>query len=193
MDDAEFTAAFEQWVAMLTEHPAHYDWLTLWEEAGTSLPDKSIGAIVDLYSQGNQEQKNRIGCYIDKRSDIQYDIPGFMMRTARLIKSPSDGPLLSLGLLACEMVGHHPDYRDLYIALTMLRYGAERVGIDPKPFFAESARTADSYLKPFLTYVLNYTDYNVRYSVRVSGPPEWKREAKISFLTKLRRLFTPHA
>ena len=114
-------------------------------------------------------EREQIRSLFQKKRGLQNVLLGFAYRAADGINSPSDIPLLRLGLAAMSIEDFSVDYRDSLLALAELCVRAERAGIDPRPVFDEIAEMSSAQvstggaknptckiLKDFQTYaVLN--------------------------------------
>lgn len=105
-----------------------------------------------------------------------------MARAARLIEVTNDPRWLRRGLVAACIEDGRYDFRDLIASLSILRFGAERAGIEIEPFFREALEISSLQspsreawpLRKILLDVNSYPKSTLRHFVRVFGPPEWK-------------------
>ena len=134
---------------------------------------KEINAFYDQlmpqYLVAVDAEREEIRSLFRKKRGLQTALLGFAYRAADGINSPSDIPLLRLGLAAMSIEDFSVDYRDSLLALAELCVRAERAGIDPRPVFDEIAEMSSAQvstggaknptckiLKDFQTYaVLN--------------------------------------
>jgi hypothetical protein len=105
---------------------------------------------------------------------------GYVRGVAVRIGSPDDVAWRRRGLAIAAVEGGRIDYRDTIVSLVILRYGAERAGIDPRPFFDEAMATASPQGRLCLRNARDHSRRDVLYTVREMGPPEWRAEARRS-------------
>lgn len=154
-----------------------------WGGVGASPMDARLAAFSELYVDADPDQRKMISDSFDGEELRELGV--FVARSARLIEATGDPRWLRRGFAAACIEGGRYDFRDLISSLSILRYGAERAGIEVEPFFHEAlemslpARSTKtlSLQEIFLT-VKSYPKQTLRDFVREFGPPEWEDEMK---------------
>ena len=95
--------------------------------------------LMPQYLSAADAEREQVRSLFRKKRGLQNTLLGFAYRAADRINSPSDIPLLRLGLAAMSIEDFSVDYRDSLLALAELCVRAERAGIDPRPIFDEIA------------------------------------------------------
>jgi hypothetical protein len=154
-----------------------------WRDIGASPMDSRLAAFSELYADADADQRRIIEDFFDGEELRELEI--FVARSARLMETTGDPRWLRRGLAAACIEGGRYDFRDLISSLSILRYGAERAGIEVEPFFHEAlamdlpanSAKAPSLQEIFLT-VKSYPEPTLRRFVREFGPPEWRDEVR---------------
>jgi hypothetical protein len=172
MDNIEFETRFSNLKSKVRRNGPRYD-DQIAENSSTERIDELFSDFADLYSDSSREQKSEIFDYFaDKK--IRFDFWIYIQRIAMLIESRDDGKWLQRGLAAALMDGGRGEWKELYITLPMLRYGAERVGIDVKAYFDEAFKFANQPIISVFKHALTEDEY--RFTIQTSGPEEWANE-----------------
>jgi len=95
--------------------------------------------LMPQYLSADDAEPEEIRSLFRKKRGLQNTLLGFAYRAADGINSPSDTPLLRLGLAAISVEDFSVDYRDTLLGLAELCVRAERAGIDPRPVYDEIA------------------------------------------------------
>lgn len=157
---------------------------TRWMDVGSSLLDARIAAFSDLYADADADQRQIVkGSF---GGEQLRELEHFVARAARLIEVTGDPQWLRRGLAAACIDGGRYDFRDLIAGLGILRYGAERAGIEVEPYFREALEMScppDSSdnappLQEIFSTVESYPKDTLKFFVRKFGPPEWSDETK---------------
>lgn len=154
-----------------------------WRDIGASPMDARLAAFSELYADADLDQRKIIRDFFKDEELRELEV--FVARSARLIETTGDAHWLRRGFAAACIEGGRYDFRDLISSLSILRYGAERAGIEVEPFFHEavamslpSTSTKALSLQEILLTVKSYPKQTLRDLVREFGPPEWKDEVK---------------
>jgi hypothetical protein len=148
-----------------------------WRDIGASPKDARLAAFSELYADADPDQRTMISDFFDGEELRELDV--FVARSARLFEATGDLRWLRRGLAAACIEGGRYDFRDLISSLSILRYGAERAGIEVEPFFHEALEmesTKAPSLQDIFFTVKSYPKQTLRNFVRKFGPPEWKDE-----------------
>jgi len=153
-----------------------------WRDVGASPMDARLAAFSELYADADPDQRQILRNFFD--GEQLRGLAHFVARAGRLLETTGDPRWLRRGVAAACIEGGRYDFRDLIASLSILRYGAQRAGIDIEPFFQEAlemsppARPTEApELQGVLLAVKSYPKRRLRYFVREFGPPEWRSEA----------------
>lgn len=97
--------------------------------------DAFFNKLCAAYLSMSQQMRLQIRNIIAGKSGLQSGLVGYASRQAEQIKSKNDSQILRLGLAAISIENCANDFRDVLIALAELYVSAEKVGIDPLPYF----------------------------------------------------------
>lgn len=155
-----------------------------WRDVGSSPMDARLAAFSDLYADANPDQRQILRSFFD--GEQLRELEHFVARAARLTETTGDPRWLRRGIAAACIDGGRYDFRDLIASLSILRYGAERAGIEIDPFFREALEmsyprdpsTESPGLRELFLTVEAYPKRTLRYFVRKFGSPEWRDETK---------------
>ena len=100
--------------------------------------------LMPQYLSAADAEREQVRSLFRKKRGLQNTLLGFAYRSADRINSPTDIPLLRLGLAAMSIEDFSVDYRDSLLALAELCVRAERAGIDPRPIFDDIAGMSSS-------------------------------------------------
>jgi hypothetical protein len=139
MDQNSFETQFQQWQAMPGAGDNSY---FHWKDIGAHPVDLRFAALVQLYLQSDSEQRQLDRDHFKGQDDRLWEMIFYVRRVAKLIESQDDVKWLRLGLAAAAIQDGRVDFRDLSVSLVVLRYGAQRGGIDPYPFIDEAIEIA---------------------------------------------------
>jgi hypothetical protein len=155
-----------------------------WTGFGTSQMAARLAAFSDLYGDSDAQQRQILRDSFAGERLRELEL--FVARSARLLESPEDSQWLRRGLTAACLDAGRYDFRDLIASLSILRYGAERGGIEIAPFFREALEmiaptdvpTGTPEVREILLTVQGYPQRELRWFVLKFGPPEWRDEVK---------------
>ena len=114
------------------------------------------------------------------------ELEHFVARSARLLEFTEDTQWLRRGLAAACLDAGRYDFLELLANPSILRYGAERRGLELAPFFDEAIEmavradvsTAAPDARGLLETVKGYSQRELKYWVRQFGPLQWRNEVK---------------
>jgi len=185
MDQNSFEEQFQQCLAMPGAGDTEY---FKWKDIGTHPADLRFTALAQFYLQCDSKQRQLIRDHFKGQNDLLWAMTFYVRRVAKLIKSKDDTQWLRLGLAAAAIQDGRADFRDLVMSLTVLRYGAKRVGIDPYPFVEAAIEIAgqpshDAYqwsgydvFRNIVTTKERETPEGTADLIRRFGPEDWVAE-----------------
>jgi hypothetical protein len=176
-------------VVPITQDPEFRKWSRLpdgagyldtpvWSYIGRRKLDRKLTQLADLYRRSDPVRRKDMRDYFEGQWDRLDEMWIYVRRVAKLIRSKKDTGWLRRGLAIAALEGGRVDYRDTIVSLVILRYGAERVGIDARPFFDEAITIASPRSRGIFTNARNHRRSDVAYTVKEMGPPDWADELK---------------
>ncbi|MEM7356461.1 MAG: hypothetical protein AAF657_36940 [Acidobacteriota bacterium] len=150
-----------------------------WSWIGSSPMDARLAAFSDLYLEAQAEQRQFL--QISFTEDELDKLLHFIARAGLLVEASGDSQWLKRGLAAACIEGSHCEIRETLGSLSLLRFGAERAGIDTGPFFLEAVRMLSpskprSSTEELILQVMDYPEEDITGIVRMIGPPTWQDE-----------------
>ena len=144
--------------------------------------DGRLRRIAEIYLDANDPQQKEIEDYFENRDSERWDIIFEIRELAKQIWLNADTRLLEFGLALAAIEGARSDYRDLIVSLVLLRYAAERSGIEAKSFFD---KLHSDKISSVLKNARDHSNSDVLHTVRTFGPHEWFKDG---FFVKLATL-----
>jgi hypothetical protein len=98
----------------------------------------------------------------------------YIRRVGKLIETQDDTKWLESGIACSLLDGGRFDFRDTITSIVLLRFAAERKGIETHPIFDKFIQRSQGNMKTMLENVRDHSESSVRSTVDYFGPPEWK-------------------
>ncbi len=162
---------FQKWNA--SPGTGDYGSTETWAEIGALNLDKRLAHLADLYLESGLEKRTDIRAFFEGNQDRLDEMWLFVRRVAKLLEFESDPKWVRRALAVAEIEGGRVDYRDSVVSLVLLRYGAERVGIDPRPLFDTALLSSPSDFTKLLKNARDHASADVQMTVREFGPGDW--------------------
>lgn len=162
---------FQKWNA--TPGTGDYSSAAAWAEVGALNLDKRLAELADLYLETGPEKRADIRAFFEGNQACLDEMWLFVRRVAKLLEFESDPKWVRRALAVAEIEGGRVDYRDSIVSLVLLRYGAERVGIDPRPLFDTALLSSPSDFTELLTNARDHASADVQSTVQAFGPCDW--------------------
>jgi hypothetical protein len=183
MEQIEFDEKFSEIQAMFKAGVKSYQFKNgddVWANVGSVHLDNFFTELATLYIASNDNQRSTLYEYCGRQQAIIENLWYYIRRVGKLIESKDDKKWLELGI-ACSLIdGGRLDYRDTITSLILLRFAAERKGIETHSVFDSFIQSAQDNMKKMLENVRDHPESSVRSSVQYFGPPEWKTiESKV--------------
>lgn len=183
MEQAVFEAKYASVKEKLRISKNAYDFKTkdeAWSNIGTNSLDLAFTELSNLYLEANETQRDLIFAESGEEKYL-YDLWYFIRRIAKIIKSQGDSKWLEVGLAASRIDGARTDFRDLIVSLVILRYSAEKHGIESKPYFDITIENSDEKLKPILINVRDHKESDIQFTIQNFGWQELIEENKSKY------------
>ncbi len=145
----------------------------MWEDVGSRALDTRLTELAVLYLASDSEQRKLIGAYFSGNEKRLWELIIYVRRIAKLITSADDVNWFRLGLAAASIEGGRWDFRDLIVSLVILRFAAERVGIEAVPFFDEIIEMSNPTTHSIFNNARNHSTGDIEATVKAFGPEDW--------------------
>lgn len=173
MDEDIFKARFQEWRLLPGEGDPLYHDGRMWEDVGSCALDARLTELAKLYLASDSEQRKFIRAYFSGKEERLWELIIYVRRIAKLITSAEDIKWLRLGLAAASIEAGRWDFRDLIVSLVILRFAAERVGLEPLPFFDEIIEISNPTMNDIFNNARNHSTGDIEATVKAFGPEDW--------------------
>jgi hypothetical protein len=146
----------------------------VWANVGSTHLDNFFTELATLYIAANDGQRSTLFEYCGRQQPIIQNLWYYIRRIGKLIETEDDKKWLELGIACFLMDGSRFDLRDTITSLVLLRFAAERKGIETHSIFDNFIQSAPENMKEMLKNVRDHPESSIRSSVQFFGPPEWK-------------------
>jgi hypothetical protein len=180
MEQSKFENRFFEWqVSFGTENIAYQfqDVDDVWKNIGSHPADQLFARLAELYLESNTDQRQQIYSYCGNEHKLLDNLWYFIRRIGFLIHSKDDERWFQIGIVSALLDGGRSDFRDLVISLVLLRFVAERRGIDIESVFNTFIPSADENTRGLLENVRDHPESSIHMTVQDFGPPEWVVES----------------
>jgi hypothetical protein len=177
MEQTEFDEKFSKIQAMFKAGANSYQFKSpddVWANIGSTHLDNFFTELATLYLAANDNERSKLCEYCERQQPIIENLWYYIRRVGKLIETKDDKKWLELGIACFLMDGGRFDYRDTITSLILLRFAAERKGIETRSVFDSFIPSAQENMKKMLENVRDHPESSIRSSVEYFGPPEWK-------------------
>ena len=177
MEQSEFEQRFSKLKALFRTIPNSYqfkDGNDVWANVGSIPLDNFFTELASLYIAANEAQRSVLYEYCGLQTAIIENLWYYIRRVGKLIEKQEDTKWLELGIAGLLLDGGRFDFRDTITSLALLRFAAERKGIETRPIFEKFIQQSQGNMKTMLENIRDYSKSSIRSSVDYFGPPEWK-------------------
>jgi hypothetical protein len=171
MDRNSFRRRFDECRVLLGTQDRLYRSGSLWSKVGRHPLDLRLTLLAELFWDSNDKQRQQIRASVDKQD--AWALVAYVRRIGILINSRDDIRWLRAGLAIAVIEDARFDFRDLIVSLVILRFAAERMGIDTKPYFDEVIKVSTARTRGVLRNVRNHSKADILITVREFGPRDW--------------------
>jgi len=175
MNDDEFQTKFQSWKNDFLSNRKQYDnqvWANLIEHP----LDISFIGLAELYQASGEGQRLVIENFFERKPEWTWQLVIFIRRTAKLLNPSNNNKMINAGLSIANLVSKKDDFRDIIVSLIILRFAAEKSGLDIKPSLEKAMINANDVLRNILTSTLNHDHSSVVWTIKNFGPTEWAEE-----------------
>ena len=182
MQQTEFDMKFSEIQTMFKAGANSYQFKSgddVWANVGSIHLDNFFTELATLYIEANDGQRSTLYEYCGRQQAIIENLWYYIRRVGKLIETKDDKKWLELGIACSLLDGGRMDYRDTITSLILLRFAAERKGVETRSTFDNFIQTAQENMKKMLENVRDHPESSIRSSVEYFGPTEWKtKESK---------------
>jgi hypothetical protein len=146
----------------------------VWANVGSLPLDNFFTELASLYITADDTQRSTLYEYCGRQPSIIQNLWYYIRRVGKLIETSDDFKWLELGIACSLLDGGRFDFRDTITSLVLLRYAAERKGVQTRPIFDKFIQHTQGDMKTMLENVRDHSESNIRSSIEYFGPPEWK-------------------
>jgi hypothetical protein len=172
MTQKSFNAAIEILGSMLAAdaRDLKYKERTFWKTVGTDPLDIRMTCLADFYIQCNASHRAKLRVLLHRKPTWHF--VAYVRRVALLILSEPEEKWLNRGLAIASLENAEFDFRDSIVSLVILRAAAEKVGLDPVPYFNAAIVDCDPAFVSTLENARDHKPKDVRDLLRMFGPPQ---------------------
>lgn len=149
------------------------DRVHLWEKIGKHPLDKLYIELTQIYLEAKPDERRVIENAVTKNRSIQRQLLIFVRRLAKLIKSKNQLDIVRYGLIGAAIEDKHYDSRDTIISLVILKYAADKVGIDTSALIDEISPIAPPNMSDIYENVKTHPHSSVLHTIKTFGPHDW--------------------
>ena len=110
--------------------------------AGVEPLDGAIAALCDAYLDASADDRAYMRDFFRNQRRFRQNLLGYVFRAASALRRDPSPRWVRRGIVAAAIEDQGLDYRDLIVSLIVLRWAAERVGLDARPEFESLAPIA---------------------------------------------------
>ncbi len=148
----------------------------VWSNIGTSSLDQAFIELSSLYLEADDNQKAILVRYCGKKPVIIESLWQFIRRVGYFINTDEDKRWFEIGLAAAMLDACRFDFRDTVISLVLLRFIAERRGIETKTIFDKFIEISEGHTREALKNARDHSEADILYTLRNCGSSEWVME-----------------
>jgi hypothetical protein len=161
---------------------SNYFYKNIWNEVGHHQLDNLFFELASIYDRSSPSEREFIEKFFvvkpypfvqAKKLKRLLQLVYFVRRISVLIHSSEQSNLVRTGLIVALIEGGKYDFRDTIVSLLILRYAAERNGVDFLGLLDRVIPLARPESRDVFLNVKNHSDTNMLLTVRRHGPPEW--------------------
>lgn len=172
---SDFQIKFENWKAKFASNKRWYD-TDVWGNIGAHPLDVLMFDLAELYQSADKNQMLLIEKVPGSRFEWSWQMVLFIRRMAKLLNPSNFDEIIGAGLSISAIASKGDDFRDIIVSLTILKYAADRIGLDARPLFEKAMVNADEILKNILETTINSSKTSIKWVISNFGPNEWVSE-----------------
>ena len=142
--------------------------------AGTEPLDAAIAELCDVYLDSDLEGRSDIREVFANQREFRQTLLAYVFRAASALRREPSARWVRRGITAAAIEDQRLDYRDSIVGLIVLRWAAERVGLDPRPEFESLATAASERTGAMIRGIPTRSASEVAYTVRQMTAQPWR-------------------
>jgi hypothetical protein len=171
---------FDDWKKKYNRTKDNYK--NMWADIGHHPLDHLFFDLASIYYRASPAERTIIEGFfsgktyrflVTKKLTRLLQLVYFVRRVAKLIDSPSQIDLVRAGLAIASIEGGRYDFRDTIISLIVLRFAAERNGINFLVLIDTIIPVVRPESRSIFLNVKNHSETDMLFTVRRHGPPGW--------------------
>jgi hypothetical protein len=144
------------------------------EKAGTEPLDVAIAALCDTYLAGGAEVRECVRSFVERPQGFHNTLLNYVFRMASVLRRDPSPRWIRLAIAAAAIEDARLDYRDLIVSLIVLRWAAERMGLDSRAEFEALAPLATEGTGKLIVGIPHRSAPDVENTVRQMTVVEWR-------------------
>jgi hypothetical protein len=144
------------------------------EKAGTEPLDGAMEALCETYLAGSPEVRRCVRDFCERPQSLHNSLLGYVFRMASVLRRDPNPRWIRLAIAAAAIEDARLDYRDLIVGLIVLRWAAERMGLDSRAEFEALAPLATEGTGKLIAGIPNRSAPEVEHTVRQMTVAEWR-------------------
>jgi len=142
--------------------------------AGVEPLDGAVAALCDRYLEASADDRASMRDFFRNRSGFRQNLLGYVFRAASALRRDPSPRWVRHGIVAAAIEDQGLDYRDSIVSLIVLRWAAERVGVDPRPEFESLGAMASERMRELIRGIPARGASEVEYTVQQMTAKAWR-------------------
>ena len=142
--------------------------------AGAEPLDGAIAALCDAYLEASADTRAYMRDFFRNQRRFRENLLGYVFRAATALRRDPSRRWVRQGIVAAAIEDRGVDYRDSIVSLIVLRWAAERVGVDPRPEFESLAAMASDGMRELIRGIPSRGASEVEYTVKQMTAKAWR-------------------
>lgn len=183
-DKSNYSQNVDMWKSRYIKNKLTYA-NSIWEEIGKHPLDVLLQELGTIHIVSTKEQRSEIKgifqrkpqsiwqSFLDRRPDQTWQLVLFIRRIVKMLTSNNQTELVQIGSAIADITVGLDDFRDILISLAILKFGAERVGIDTAILIDQAISNYSVELGKLLQNLKSWPEETINSSIRDFGPKDW--------------------
>ena len=142
--------------------------------AGVEPLDGAVAALCDRYLEASVDDRASIRDFFRNQAGFRQNLLGYVFRAASALRRDPSRRWVRQGIVAAAIEDQGLDYRDSIVGLIVLRWAAERAGVDPRPEFESLAAMASDRTRELIRGIPSRGASEVEYTVKQTTAKTWR-------------------
>lgn len=172
MNNTNEEPRFQEWTNRYNHNKLGYIEKSIWESIGTHPQDVLFLELGEMYINADLRLKTKIRNLFDKPEKI-FQLTLFIRRIAKMIDSNSHTSFVKIGFAIADIVSGKDDLRDVLTSLAILKYGAEKAGINVREVIEYESMNYTTELNSLIQNLMKWSEIDINLSIKWFGPADW--------------------